>query len=276
MTFPSDVALYAGPGHSLSFRMEIHYDNADLEPDVQDSTAVQFYYTTEMRPVQADILQLGDPFVQLSGTEVGEGEHIFECPSSCTQTVLNESVTVLREYLHMHAQGAQAQNEVLREGEVVNRASIEFFDFNQQGNQAVQQIPYQIEPGDSFRTTCRYEPGDDTNTTFGLASQDEMCIAFILYYPRQTFTDFPWACGYDIPFGFCSSTWESDPSSNTMSREFGTTNATECPVSASRQGGTVTEATTPGHMHHDPHMSEATTNRGCMMIVVMMVLASLF
>ncbi|GAX20374.1 hypothetical protein FisN_9Hh086 [Fistulifera solaris] len=231
--FPDDVALYAGPGYSTSFLMEVHYDNVHLVSGIQDSTAVQFYYTTEMRPIEASVLQLGDPFVQLSGTAVGAGDHIFSCPSSCTGTILTEPVTILREYLHMHAHGAQARNEVVRgDGEVVHLAQIDFFDFHQQGNQAVQQDPYQVLPGDSFRTTCRYQSvrqHDGGKVHFGLSSREEMCIVFILYYPRQTFSGLPWTCAYNIPFEFCASTWEAPTATETtMPRLFGTTNTTEC------------------------------------------------
>jgi hypothetical protein len=54
--------------------------------------------------------------------------------------------------------------------------SVDFFDFNQQGNPAVHQDPFQILPGDSFQLKCFYsnaEPG----RVFGLSSQDEMCIS---------------------------------------------------------------------------------------------------
>lgn len=38
-------------------------------------------------------------------------------------------------------------------------------------------------PGDAFRTTCDFEAND--GVVFGLASQEEMCIAFLFYFPRQ-------------------------------------------------------------------------------------------
>lgn len=117
-----------------------------------------------------------DPFVDLFGTPVGEGlvSHSFECSGGCSSTFLSadddESVTVIREYLHMHATGTRMTNEQIRNGQVVRQASVEVWEFDQNGNVPVQQEPFQILPGDSFRTNCYYRGNKDT--TFGLGSQE--------------------------------------------------------------------------------------------------------
>lgn len=55
----------------------------------------------------------------------------------------------------------------------------------------VPQDSYKISPGDSFRTTCYYKDG----SAFGLSSQEEMCIAYIMYYPaKQSSSGQPWVC----------------------------------------------------------------------------------
>jgi hypothetical protein len=57
------------------------------------------------------------------------------------------------------------------------------------------QESYQIFPGDSFKTTCYYEDGGK----FGRGSDDEMCIAFIMYYPARDLLGMPWICPYGVP-----------------------------------------------------------------------------
>ena len=53
------------------------------------------------------------------------------------------------------------------------------------------QDSYRVLPGDSFRTTCYYKDG----SKFGLSSQEEMCIAFLMYYPaKQSSLGQPWVC----------------------------------------------------------------------------------
>ena len=55
-----------------------------------------------------------------------------------------------------------------------------------------QQDAYQLKAGDKFRTTCYYKDG----SVFKEGSQDEMCIAFLLYYPARKFAGFPFVCPY--------------------------------------------------------------------------------
>ena len=55
-----------------------------------------------------------------------------------------------------------------------------------------QQDAYQLKAGDKFRTTCYYKDG----SVFKEGSQDEMCIAFLLYYPAREFAGFPFMCPY--------------------------------------------------------------------------------
>jgi len=116
-------------------------------------------------------------------------------------------------------------NSHIRDGQVIRNAKVDFFDFDQQGGYAVPQQPFEIQPGDSFKTSCQYLSED---TVFGLSSQQEMCIAFLTYYPRQfiPYSGFeaPFMCGYDLPFPDCASDWEKTPleSDSDLSRTFGT------------------------------------------------------
>jgi len=175
------------------------------------------------------MLEIGDPYLALSRRSVGNGltQYTFDCDGSCSGIVLNEPITILREYLHMHAVGAAASNELVRDGTVVHKSKIEFFNFQQQGNQAVQQMPFQVEPGDGFRMTCTYDTNEDT--VFGRASQQEMCIAFIMYYPRRNI-GLPWTCGAGIPVPACEALYESE-SLSSIPRTFGTPMST-CPTVA--------------------------------------------
>ena len=64
-----------------------------------------------------------------------------------------------------------------------------------QGGFLTPQETYKVLPGDSFRTTCYYKDG----SKFGLGSEDEMCITFIIYYPAQDLLGMPWMCPYGAP-----------------------------------------------------------------------------
>lgn len=205
---PDDVGfpLFDGTDRQALY-VQIHYNNPDEIAGMRDSSGVRIYYTHDERMHQAGMLEVGDPLVGLNGQPVGDGLSKFEftCPSACSTTFLlekersngeDQGVTVISEFLHMHQTGARMTNEVIRgDGTVHHKAVSEVYDFDQQGGFHVPQDAYTVMPGDSFRTTCFYRNG----TTFGEGSREEMCIAYLTYYPaKKSSTGQPWIC----PFNF--------------------------------------------------------------------------
>jgi Copper type II ascorbate-dependent monooxygenase, C-terminal domain/Copper type II ascorbate-dependent monooxygenase, N-terminal domain len=212
---PSDLGLPLGPADFgvRSFILQIHYDNPELLEGVLDSSGVRIYYVNQSRPIPAGFVEMGDPGVALYDQPVGGGvrEYSFECGAGCSSLALPDSgVTVLRSYLHMHRTGIQASIELIRNGTVINKVTAEFFDFAQQGAQLVQADPFTVLPGDEFRVRCYYGNPPDSTVIFGDASSDEMCIATMLYYPRQLISEYqtPWNCGYQFEEP-CSATYSS-------------------------------------------------------------------
>jgi hypothetical protein len=237
---------FGGLGSFQSFRLEIHYNNPARVQGVLDSSGVRFYYTTQAREFDVGMLPLGDPLTKLDGVSLDSGlsSHAFRCPGSCTSFSLKpeQPLTVIRESIHMHKSGIRAVNEQIRGGEVVRAGVVDFFDFDQQGNQPIQQEPYQILPGDSFNTVCYYR--SQNGAEFGYSSQQEMCIAFIQYYPRQLLLDrIGLVCGYGIGFGICESEWSQRTLSSEadLQRGFGAT--TECQAGSEGEDGSLAIST---------------------------------
>jgi len=144
----------------------------------------------------------------------------------------------------MHQVGLRITNEQIRDGNVVRSGSVDFWEFDQNGNLAVQEDIFIVKPGDSFKTTCYYDDVDG-DRIFGLASSEEMCMAFLYYYPRQKFDigggiESGWFCGYGNPLPDCQATFESRTlqSKDELNREFANQN-TECqvPPSGEEQDG---------------------------------------
>ena len=187
LALPANVGGPLGARGYQSYALEIHYNNADMTPNVSDNSGVRVYYTSQKRQYDLGVFQTGDPFVALQETVVNENggdfaQHTFVCEADCLTNHLPEPVTVIRESLHMHKTGATASNEHIRNGQVLRSSRVNFWDFEQQGDLAVVQAPFQLNPGDSFRTVCNYNSPNDV--IWGLASEEEMCIAFLYYYPR--------------------------------------------------------------------------------------------
>ena len=88
-----------------------------------------------------------------------------------------------KEALHMHDFGVAMFNEVIRGGEVMHRASVDYFDFAQSGIFEVQQDTFTIKPGDSIRTSCSFNTTSSKKSIeYGFGSQDEMCLSYMYDY----------------------------------------------------------------------------------------------
>jgi hypothetical protein len=207
--FPENVGMSLFEDSDIaSFTIETHYHNPLKTPGlIDDGSGIRLYFDYESREHEAGLLTLGDPLTRSEGTEIGSGltEWSYFCDSTCSTISLKEqTITVISENLHMHASGTRMVNEVIRNDEVVHVGVAEVFEFEHQGGYVVQQEPFEIMPGDAFRTTCYYKDG----TKFGMGSDDEMCIAFLLYYPVQKLEfgeySFPWGCFYGVPLPVCS------------------------------------------------------------------------
>ena len=172
-----------------AFTLECHFDNRDGDANVVDGgTGVQIYYTDESVDPSLEIgmMVVGDPRVDLRGEEIGSGRtmHEFTCPSTCTDnTFEDDEISIVMEAHHMHNKGKRMVNDVYRDGTLVHSAVIDYYDFDQNGVAHVRQQPYTIRRGDSFHTTCYFETYE--GTVYGFSSQEEMCMTFLYYFPKQ-------------------------------------------------------------------------------------------
>jgi len=208
---PGEDYLYfpLGTGVKLSDFQQIfiqyHVDNKDMDPNKIDTgSGVRLYVSHTPVNIEIGMLQIGDPFVGLEGTNIGSGltRHTFECPSSCTEKRLsNNGITVISESLHMHSHGKRIVNEVIRDETTIHKAFIDFWDFDQSGTPNVQQQPFEVKRSDSFRTTCFFDGENDTK--YGIGSYDEMCMAFLLYYPKSSIS----TCSVNFADNECSTNY---------------------------------------------------------------------
>jgi hypothetical protein len=228
---PENVSYILGPqGSAQSFRLNFHYDNRNLEKGATHNGGFRLYYTWTQQPMELGVLPLADAVLKLNGVPISDGYsgYEFTCSPECSSFALgDEPVTVMQEYLHMHESAKMAVQQHFRDGKELRRSQVNYWDYLQTGLFAPRQRPFQILPGDSFRTSCYFYSSG--NLTFGPGAQDEMCEGFIVYYPakRVLGNSFPWACMYDLPFiTACSAQMEiiagvSDERSLVSERSFG-------------------------------------------------------
>jgi len=183
----------------------------------------------------------------------GLSHFAFECSSEDTAAMLATPVHVYSRALHEHATGVKMRTRqysgsisdgllgllggssaalgvlllplrrLLRDSGFFDRfllvrdTVMDFYDFNFQGEilqdgLAFGNPSWEVRPGDSFLVECWYKT--DGATKWGIASEDEMCIDFLWYYPKQNGTTLmcsgvPSGAGYSMS---TPSPWQTEKS----------------------------------------------------------------
>jgi len=208
-----------GEGGFQSITLQIHFDNRNYDSGMVDSgSGIRLFHSNTSVEQEIGMAMIGDPFVKLTGVEVGSGltRHSFTCPSTCSESQLDTeaTVTIVKEILHMHSHGRRIVNQVVRHDSVVHESYIDYYDFDQTAGPSQANPPFQFNRGDEFRTICYYAANSDTK--FGIGSTDEMCMAFVLYFPKQAL-DF---CGVGNYHDECRATYDGKDNLES-SAEFG-------------------------------------------------------
>jgi hypothetical protein len=229
LVLPDDVGIPLGGDRGfVALALQIHYDNRGEIPNLVDDTGVEVHYTLMPRAQEAQAMVVGDGSLGLNGASVGAGamSHQFDCPSACTASHFASPVTVFAEALHQHETGTRAVSQVRRAGELFHEAAVDVWDFRRNGIKLVQQAPYELRPGDEFRTFC-YTQNADNTTTFGLGSENEMCQAVLWFYPAISRSH--GYCGYNFPDPQCSAVYTVSQAPADFGRFFGSARE-ECPA----------------------------------------------
>jgi hypothetical protein len=180
-------------GGATYFMLQIHYDNPAYHTPLVDSSGIRIYYTDAVRPTDTGMVLVGSEvnFLQF----VPPGQPLFmsvgQCTSECTAAGLPASgIKIISGVLHSHLAGRRMRLRHIRRGiELPIIVEDNHYDFNFQASR----IPAQetiVLPGDQLITECDYDTSGRSEPTFGgLATRDEMCMVFVLYYPRAALAD---------------------------------------------------------------------------------------
>jgi hypothetical protein len=85
----------------------------------------------------------------------------------------------------MHYRGRNARVQIIRDGkEITPLSTLRDFEYGYQFSKSLNSI--QLLPGDQLITTCEFDTSNDTKPVpGGLPSKDEMCFAWVDYYPAN-------------------------------------------------------------------------------------------
>lgn len=187
-TFEPGYGKPFGEDHYEYVMLETHYNNPEGIEGEKDTASYTFLYTDE--PVETEIgtLTLGD--LQVSGWFLEPGQelvaHSTVCTPECTERWPSEGITAFSVFHHMHYRGRNARVQIIRDGEEITPlSSLRDFEYGYQFSKSLDQI--KLLPGDKFITTCEFDTSKDTSPVpGGQPSKDEMCFAWVDYYPANS------------------------------------------------------------------------------------------
>ncbi len=181
---PEEAGFLTGSTGTVTIRFQVHYDNP-LNESFTDNGGFNVYYLDDnLRPNNAGIATFGD----INGIHVPAGqtaEHVASCSESFTSTNFPEDMHILGSWLHAHEIGSVLWGEVTPAG---GGAPFELgredpYRFDYQTFKPVEDVV--LHPGDRVDTHCVFDNTEGTSdVSGGPETQNEMCINFLLYYPK--------------------------------------------------------------------------------------------
>jgi dopamine beta-monooxygenase len=179
---PPEAGILVGhTGPTATFVLQVHYNNP-LGMPFADNDGIDLLVTKQLRPNRASVFSQGDIYsIAIPGGQP-DYEYIATCDGNLTDGFFPEPINVVGVLLHAHELGKRIRTDVIRGGMDVGPLHEEDpYDFSSQSFDAVDFV---IEPGDTLQTHCWYDSTGVGGTTMGgAASDEEMCINFMMYWP---------------------------------------------------------------------------------------------
>lgn len=186
-TFEPGYGKPFGTDHYEYVMLETHYNNPQLLEGVKDAASYTFLWNDKPVDTEIGTLTLGD--LQVDGWFLEPGKplvkHSTVCTPECTDRWPADGITAVSVFHHMHYRGRNAQVQIIRGGkEITPLSTLHNFEYGYQFSKSLNSI--QLLPGDKLITTCEYDTSNDTQPVpGGLPSKDEMCFAWVDYYPAN-------------------------------------------------------------------------------------------
>lgn len=164
--------------------LQIHYNNVASYKDALDSSGVAMCTVKEPREHKASTLWLGTLEI-----DVPPGESLTTFGDCETGSRIDEPVTILTNWPHMHESGTAIKTELFRGGDLDDpQTLVEIPQWNFENQIYYPQTPaIRVEPGDILRTTCTFRNDGNQPISFGEGTGDEMCFDFPIVYPIDAF-----------------------------------------------------------------------------------------
>ncbi|XP_018333725.1 MOXD1 homolog 1 [Agrilus planipennis] len=186
-TLPEHVGLPLSPRTPSFYMLEVHFDNPSMKKSV-DTSGLRLQYTNKLRPNEGGVMVTGITISPLHFIPPLQNEYKSAgyCSVDCTREVMPKAgINVVSVLLHSHLAGRKLKLRHIRGGkELPPIVQDDHYDFNYQQSRALSH-EVTILPGDGLVTECTYSTLDRKKPTLGgYSTREEMCLAFVLHYPR--------------------------------------------------------------------------------------------
>ena len=165
--------------------LEWHYDNPTRQVGYTDNSGLEILLD-DARPEEAAVLTIGDPLIWHDDTILPGQDFSVQhnCLTQCTDQMQGD-FTLYQVQHHMHQIGAKARMSQRRNHAFLKDISrVEFYNFDYQVSHPPD-TPSVLRKGDTLHYTCSFHNHRSMAAQFGLGSEDEMCMAFLVGWPAK-------------------------------------------------------------------------------------------
>lgn len=173
-----------GEGYRYAL-LQLHWNNPAKVTTYTDSSGLALYFTSNLRKYDQGTLMYGETNLVLPPYRQ-QINFNHTCPSVCTEHYHSETRYITAAGIHMHTYGIQGRISLWRNGTLVkDLLPLQMYDYNSPKMDPFDP-PVEYRKGDEVRTECYFSTMKSNQTIFfGEGTGDEMCFAFLSYYPNN-------------------------------------------------------------------------------------------
>ena len=183
---PPEAGVRFGRGAYRYFQIQVHWNNPQHVATYTDTSGIRMHYTPRLRQHDLGMLMLGQLSLNIPGLTPRT-----VVTSTCSPACANElfalgDISITSSLAHMHLLGKEAVIDKTDEANnTVNLVNEPVYDYNTP--KWTDHRPYiRIGKKDRLRMTCTFDSSSrNKTTTFGDATDDEMCFGFLQYFPKR-------------------------------------------------------------------------------------------
>uniref|UniRef100_UPI0037E82EA7 DBH-like monooxygenase protein 2 homolog n=1 Tax=Semicossyphus pulcher TaxID=241346 RepID=UPI0037E82EA7 len=193
---PDKVGIPIGAEETETlYRLEIHYNNPNGDAGRTDSSGLKLCLTDKLRQYDMGTLTAGLLHFDRMEYKIPPKATQFHSYGVCNTSMFSQLVNPFPELnvfavmLHTHLAGRKVRVVQFRNGKQIDvLVSDDNYNFEYQEAVSLGKVKT-IELGDELVVECTYSTASRTKVTkMGLGTTDEMCLAFLLYYPEVKIT----------------------------------------------------------------------------------------